>query len=72
MLKSLVPTAGELEAEETAKWDYNEDAEGLPPELTQMGITHGAFYNALFTVADKVHTSCHDSELFLSIWCHSD
>ena len=54
MYITLVPTAGLREAEETAKWEYIGDAKGLPPELTRVGITLGAFRAALFAVADNV------------------
>ncbi|CAM9977203.1 unnamed protein product, partial [Laminaria digitata] len=54
MYTTLVPTAGVREAEDTAAWEYTGDAQGLPPELTRVGITLGAFCDALFAVADNV------------------
>lgn len=54
MYATLVPTAGEGEAEETANWEYGEDAKGLPLELGRVGIPLGAFSDALFDVADNV------------------
>lgn len=54
MYATLVPTAGEGEAEETANWEYGEDAKGLPFELGRVGIPLGAFADALFAVADNV------------------
>lgn len=56
MYTTLVPTAGVREAEESANWEYIGDAQGLPPELTRIGITLGAFCDALFAVADNVRT----------------
>lgn len=54
MYATLVPTAGEREAEETANWEYGEDVSGLPLELGRAGIPLGAFSDALFAVADNV------------------
>lgn len=54
MYATLVPTAGEREAEETASWEYGEDTRGLPPELGRAGISLEAFSSALFSVADNV------------------
>lgn len=54
MFAALVPTAGEGEAEETANWEYGEDAKGLPLELGRAGIPLGEFSDALFAVADNV------------------
>ncbi|CAN0001882.1 unnamed protein product, partial [Scytosiphon promiscuus] len=53
MYATLVPTAGETEAEETASWEYGEDARGLPIELGQAGLSLEAFSSALFSVADN-------------------
>ncbi|CBN73991.1 hypothetical protein Esi_0009_0176 [Ectocarpus siliculosus] len=53
MYMTLVPTADEAEAKETARWEYGEDAKGLPQELGRAGITLGAFSEALFAVADN-------------------
>ncbi|CAM9776465.1 unnamed protein product, partial [Ectocarpus fasciculatus] len=53
MYMTLVPTADEAEAKETARWEYGEDAKGLPNELGRAGITLGAFSDALFAVADN-------------------
>eukprot|EP00903_Cladosiphon_okamuranus_P015423 g14246.t1 len=53
MYATLVPTAGEEEAEQTANWEYGEDAKGLPSELGRAGIPLGAFSDALFAVADN-------------------
>lgn len=58
MYATLVPTAREMEAEETANWEYGEDAKGLPPDLRRAGITRGAFSAALFAVADNVSNFC--------------
>lgn len=54
MYATLVPTAGEEEAEETANWEYGEDAKDLPVELGRAGIPLGAFSDALFAVTDNV------------------
>jgi len=54
MYATLVPTAGEGEAEETANWEYGEDSKGLPRELGRAGITMSVFSDALFAVADNV------------------
>lgn len=54
MYATLVPTAREGEAEETAAWEYGEDAKGLPRELARAGITMSVFSDALFAVADNV------------------
>lgn len=61
MYIALVPTAGEVEAEEAAAWDYTGDARELPPELTRIGIPLGAFSDALFAVADNVGTVCNNN-----------
>lgn len=54
MYTTLVPTAVGNEAEEAAAWDYAEDSKGLPSALAEIGITLGAFSDALFAVADNV------------------
>ncbi|CAM9568260.1 unnamed protein product, partial [Ectocarpus sp. 13 AM-2016] len=53
MYMTLVPTADEAEAKETARWEYGEDAKGLPQDLRRAGITLGTFSDALFAVADN-------------------
>lgn len=54
MYMTLVPTADEAEAKDTARWEYGEDAKGLPKDLGRAGITLGAFSDALFAVTDNV------------------
>lgn len=54
MYTALVPTAGKVEAEEAACWDYVRDAQGQPEELTRIGITLGVFSDSLFALADNV------------------